>query len=120
MLQEIEAQPTESKSGLSYLLKPIKINSASIITDTQNGVLMLRAPTGTTGSFTVTVTAFDDGTNTPTTRTFTVNVVADTATGAVSNPWASQTPAAPTSIAFQPQSGQGTTTDHLGEQLVNV
>ncbi len=110
VLQEIEAQPVETKSGLSYLLTPIKITSASIITDTQNGVLMLRAPTGVTGSFTVTVTAFDNGTNTPTTQTFTVNVAADTATGAVTNPWAAKTPAAPTSIVFQPQSGQGTAT----------
>ena len=39
-----------------------------------------------------------------------MNVVADTATGAVTNPWASKTPTAPTSIAFQPQSGQGTAT----------
>ena len=69
---------------------------------------MLRAPKGVTGDFTVSVTAYD-GTNTPTTRTFTVDVVADTATGEC-NPWASETPAAPTSIVFQPQSGQGTTT----------
>ena len=110
VLQAIEAEPTETKSGLSYLDTPIEITSASIITDTQNGVLMLRAPTGVTGSYTVTVTAFDDGTNTPTTRTFTVNVVADTATGVTTNPWASYTPTAPTSIQFQPQSGQGTST----------
>ncbi len=110
VLKYIEGQPTESSSGLGYLLTPIKINSASIITDTQNGVLMLKAPTGVTGSFTVTVTAYDNATNTPTTRTFTVNVVADTATGNVANPWASKTPAAPASIAFQPQPGQGTTT----------
>jgi len=110
VLKYIEGQPTESSSGLGYLLTPIKINSASIITDTQNGVLMLKAPTGVTGSFTVTVTAFDNATNTPTTHTFTVNVVADTATGNVANPWASKIPAAPSSIAFQPQSGQGTTT----------
>ena len=35
--------PTENPSGISYLDTPIKITSASIITDTQNGVLMLRA-----------------------------------------------------------------------------
>ncbi len=110
VLKDIEAQPTESSSGFSYLNTPIKINSASIITDTQNGVLMLKAPKGVTGSFTVTVTAYDSTTNTPTTRTFTVNVVADTATGNVVNPWASKTPTAPTSVAFQPQAGQGTST----------
>ena len=44
------------------------------------------------------------------TQTFTVNVAADTATGQVINPWASETPAAPTSVVFQPQSGQGSAT----------
>ncbi|MGO9111394.1 MAG: peptidylprolyl isomerase [Thermoguttaceae bacterium] len=110
VLQALESMSTQSISGIDYLDTPVEINSASIITDTQNGVLMLRAPKGVTGSYTVTVTAFDNGTNTPTTQTFTVNVVADTATGVVTNPWAGKTPAAPTSIAFQPQSGQGTTT----------
>ncbi len=109
VLAALDSMPTESSSGIDYLNTPVKINSASIITDTQNGVLMLRAPTGVTGSFTVTVTAYDGTTNTPTTKTFTVNVVADTATGNTANPWASKTPAAPTSIAFQPQAGQGTT-----------
>jgi autotransporter-associated beta strand protein len=109
VLHALEAEPVETTDGLDYLLNPIKIDSARVISDTQNGVLMLRAPAGVTGSFTVTVTAFDDGTNAPTTRTFTVNVVADTS-GATTNPWASKTPAAPSSIAFQPQSGQGTTT----------
>jgi cyclophilin family peptidyl-prolyl cis-trans isomerase len=106
VLQALDSMPTTANSqGIDYLNSPVKITSASIITDTQNGVLMLRAPKGVTGTFTVTVTAFDDGTNTPTTRTFTVNVVADTATGQTTNPWASDTPTAPTSIAFQP-SGQ--------------
>jgi cyclophilin family peptidyl-prolyl cis-trans isomerase len=109
VLKAIEAMPTESSSGFSYLTTPVKINSATLITDTQNGVLMLKAPKGATGTFTVTVTAFDDGTNTPTTRTFTVTVAADTATSAVANPWASKIPVAPTSVVFQPQPGQGTT-----------
>ncbi len=115
IVQEIQAQPTESSSGFSYLDTPIKITSASLITDTQNGVLMLRAPTSATGTYTETVTA-SDGTNTPATQTFTVTVVPDTS-GGVSNPWASQTPATPASttqgtptIQFQPQSGQGTST----------
>ncbi len=109
VLQALEAMPTQSINGIDYLTTPVEITSASIISDTQNGVLMLTAPKGVTGSYTVTVTAFDNGTNTPTTQTFTVNVVADTATGNVSNPWSAETPAAPTSIAFQPQAGQGTT-----------
>ena len=109
VLAALDSMPTTASNGIDYLNTPVEITSASIVTDTQDGVLMLRAPTGVTGSFTVTVTAFDDGTNTPTTQTFTVNVVADTATGQTTNPWASKTPAAPTAIAFQPQSGQGTT-----------
>src|SRR5262249_14750121 len=108
--KDIEAQPTETSSGFSYLLTPIKINSASIITDTQNGVLMLKAPKGVSGTVNVTVTAFDGTTNTPTTRPFAVTIVADTATGNVANPWASKTPTTPTAVAFQPQSGQGTST----------
>jgi len=106
VLAALDSMATHASNGIDYLNTPVKITSASIITDTQNGVLMLRAPKGATGSYTVTVTAYD-GTNTPTTKTFTVNVVADTS-GAVANPWASQTPSAPTSVAFQP-SGQSTT-----------
>ncbi|MGA2255731.1 MAG: peptidylprolyl isomerase, partial [Thermoguttaceae bacterium] len=108
---EADSSSSETASGSGGdLLTPIKITSATVFTDTQNGVLVLKAPTGAAGSsYTVTVTA-SDGTNTPTTRTFTVNVVSNTATSAVTNPWASKTPAAPTSIAFQPQSGQGTAT----------
>ncbi len=109
VVQALDALPTTDNGGINYLNTPVKITQASIITDTQDGVLMLRAPTGATGSYTVTVTA-SDGTNTPTTQTFTVNVVADTATSNVANPWAADTPTAPTSVAFQPQSGQGTTT----------
>ena len=90
ILPAIQAQPTETTSGFSYLDTPIKITSATVSTDTQNGVLMLRAPTGATGSYTVTATA-TDGTNTAT-QTFTVNVVADTSTGQVTNPWASRSP----------------------------
>ena len=48
---------TDSPGIGSYLDTPVEITSASIITDTQNGVLMLTAPTGVTGSYTVTVTA---------------------------------------------------------------
>ena len=107
--QSLQALPTETSSGFSYLNTPVKINSASIITDTQNGVLMLRAPDGVTGTFTVTVTA-SDGTNTPISQTFTVNVVADPTAGEVANPWAGQTPAAPTGLTFQAQAGKGTST----------
>ena len=107
VLQALDAETTTANSqGIHYLDTPVQITSASVITDTQDGVLMLRAPTGATGTFTVTVTAYD-GTNSPTTQTFTVTVAADT-TGNPTNPWTSNAPAAPTSVQFQPQSGQGT------------
>ncbi len=67
---------------------------------------MLRAPTGASGNYTVDVKAYD-GTNTPVTESFQVTVVADTST-VTANPWASQTPKAPTSITFKPSTGQGT------------
>ena len=103
---------------MHYLDTPVEITSASVVTDTQNGVLMLTAPASATpgSSYQVTVTA-SNGTDTPATQTFTVNVAADTATGNLPNPWALATPLAPASttpgtptIAFQPQSGQGTDT----------
>lgn len=109
VLQALEGMATQNVNGIDYLTTPVEITSANIITDTQNGVLMLRAPTGVTGSFTVTVTA-SDGTNTPTTQTFTVNVVANTSASGVANPWASQTPTAPASVQFLPQLGQGSDT----------
>jgi cyclophilin family peptidyl-prolyl cis-trans isomerase len=115
VLTALDAEPTTANSdGIHYLNTPIKITSASILsdTDTQNGVLMLRAPTTASGSYTVSVTAYD-GTNTPTTQTFTVNVETDTAigtSGVTTNPWASQAPAPPTGVTFQPGAGQGTST----------
>ena len=86
-------------------LTPIQISSATLSTDTQNGVLMLRAPSTASGSYTVTVTAYD-GTDTPATQTFKVNVESNTS-GSVANPWASKTPTTPTGIKFMPASGQG-------------
>ena len=77
---------SEDPNGLGYLQTPVTITSASIFTDTQNGVLELSAPTGVTGTVTVTVTA-SDGTNTPVTQTFTVTIGADS-TSNPANPWA--------------------------------
>ena len=74
--QQIAAMSVNTANN-DFLNTPVTINSASFITDTQNGVLMLRAAPGVTGTFTVTVTA-SDGTNAPVQQTFTVNVVADT------------------------------------------
>ena len=97
----------ETSSGFSYLDTPVKITSATVFTDTQNGVLMLKSPVGATGTATITVTAYD-GTNTPTTQTFTATAATDT--GAVNaNPWAADVPAAPTSIQLSNVSGTAST-----------
>ena len=42
----IEAMPTESTTGDSYLITPVTISTATIFADTQNGVLELRAGGG--------------------------------------------------------------------------
>ncbi len=99
----IAAEPSETSSGFGYLITPLTITSASIITDTQNGVLQLSAPTGVTGTVTVTVTA-SDGTNAPVTQTFTVNIQPDTA-GNPANPFAAVIPAAPSSVTLVPPAG---------------
>ena len=62
-------------------VNPVIITSATIFTDTENGVIMLK-PTGTgTGTATITVTVNDTEGNT-TSQTFTATVVQDTANGA--------------------------------------
>ena len=107
---------TQDTNGLGYLQNPVTISSASIFTDTQNGVLELRAPTGAAGSsVTVTVIA-SDGTNTPTTQTFTVNIVADTPPSGETyptNPFASKIPAAPTALSFLPPNGGSSQSTNL-------
>jgi cyclophilin family peptidyl-prolyl cis-trans isomerase len=106
IVQAIQNLPTESNSGASYLLNPVTITSASVFTDTQNGVLMLTAPSSATGPVTITVTAYD-GTNTPTTQTFTVTPATDSGLQNA-NPWAADVPATPTSIQFVPTTGTST------------
>lgn len=54
------------------------ITDASMVTDTQNGVLRLSVANGVTGSATVTVTATDSVTGETKTRTFALTVSADT------------------------------------------
>ena len=56
------------------------ITSASIYTDTQNGVLQISAPNGTTGTAEVTVTATDGVTGDSASRMFEVTVSPDTNT----------------------------------------
>jgi large repetitive protein len=112
VISTIAAMPnqdsTQDPSGLGYLQTPLTITSASIITDTQKGVLELRAPTGVTGTVAVTVTA-RDGTNAPVTRSFDVTVAADSASNPA-NPFAAKIPTAPTSITYLPPTGTGSQT----------
>ena len=56
----------------------VKMTTVTTFTDTQNGVLRLSAPSGTTGGAEVTVTATDSVTHETTSRTFQVTVSADT------------------------------------------
>jgi large repetitive protein len=94
---------TQDPNGIGYLATPLTITSASIITDTQNGVLELTAPSGVTGTVTITVTA-SNGTSTPTTQTYTLNIQADSSSNRA-NPFASDIPAAPSSVTFVPPAG---------------
>jgi cyclophilin family peptidyl-prolyl cis-trans isomerase len=99
----ITAQPCENSSGYGYLINPLTISSATIFTDTQNGLLQLRAPKGVTGNVTVTVVA-DDGVNAPTTQSFNVTIVSDSFYNPP-NPFAAVIPAAPTDLSYLPPSG---------------
>ncbi|HZN35961.1 MAG TPA: Ig-like domain-containing protein [Pirellulaceae bacterium] len=62
-------------------LSPVVINSISFINDTENGVLMLKAAPGATGSTSVTVTV-TDAQNHSFSRTFQVNLTPDTSNSA--------------------------------------
>lgn len=55
----------------------VRITNADIITDNQNGVLVINAPVGFTGSSTIGVTATGGG-NSQDTKSFSVSVAADT------------------------------------------
>ena len=72
---------TQISSGNNRPDVPVTINSATIFTDTENGIIQL-TPTGTgTGSATITVTVTDSE-GLSTSRTFTATVAQDTANGA--------------------------------------
>lgn len=79
VLAKLNLVPTDANSEPTY---SVTISAAQIITDTQNGVLRLSAPTGATGSATVTVTATDSVTNDTTSQTFNVTIAADTVVNA--------------------------------------
>ncbi len=59
-------------------LTNVVVSNVEVFTDTKNGVLFLKAPEGTTGSATITVTVRDSDGNTAQ-RQFTLSVVADAA-----------------------------------------
>ena len=89
ILNEIENIPVEAQNvkhssststEVSAPINTVTMTSVVTYTDTQNGVLQLSAPNGTTGSATVTVTASDGGSSTPVTQSFQVNVEPDTTT----------------------------------------
>jgi cyclophilin family peptidyl-prolyl cis-trans isomerase len=115
VVSTIAGKPNQSSTS-QYLQDPIVITSASIVADSQTGVLELRAPEGVTGTYTVTVTAYD-GTNTAVTREFTVTIGADSGTPA--NPWESVTPSAPTSVTFLPPTGTSTVVTNLDNSDIN-
>ena len=76
ILQQIRAVPTDSTTN-----KPtnsVVMTHVTSFTDTQNGVLRLSAPNGTTGGSDVTVTATDSVTGEVVSKTFHVTVPADT------------------------------------------
>ena len=108
---------TQDPNGLGYLVTPITITSASIITNNNDGVLQLRVPDGVTGSVTVTVSA-DDGTASPATRSFTVTIQADSSSNPV-NPFDLVTPSRPSSLAFLPSSGTNTQATNHNNSLAD-
>jgi cyclophilin family peptidyl-prolyl cis-trans isomerase len=117
VVQTISAMPDQGDPSIGYLTTPVTINSASIFTDTQNGLLEVRARPGITGTVTVTVTA-SDGTNTPTTRSFTVTIQADAPSNPV-NPFASVIPATPSSVALMPAAGGSSQSTNVDQSGIN-
>ena len=82
ILNAIENVPVHAQSStnteVSAPNNTVTMTSVTISTDTQNGVLQLSAPNGTTGTATVNVTAADSVTGATSTQSFTVTVGADT------------------------------------------
>ncbi len=105
--QAIAAMPdedsTQDPNGVGYLQTPVTITSASIVTDTQNGVLQLSAPAGVSGTVTITVIA-SDGTGSATPQTFVVTIQPDDASNPA-NPFAAVVPSATAKPVFVPSDG---------------
>jgi large repetitive protein len=105
-----EAISNTAVSG-STPTNPVRINTATIFTDTENGIIQLK-PTGSgTGTATITVTVTDTEGNS-TAQSFTVTVVQDTANGA---PFLNDIPTVfttvntPTTITLSSQDKEGDT-----------
>ncbi len=76
--EAISSVPT---NGSNLPTTPVVVSNMDVINDTQNGVLILKAPIGTTGTSTITVTVTDpDGNSSQ--QTFVVTVIADTTNNA--------------------------------------
>ncbi|MGA7702676.1 MAG: peptidylprolyl isomerase [Thermoguttaceae bacterium] len=104
----IAAMPNDpSSQNGEYLLNPVTITSASIITTSQTGMLQISAPAGVTGTVQVTVTA-SDGTDTPVTQSFTVTTAADDPSNPA-NPFSAVIPATPSALSFVPANGGSST-----------
>lgn len=74
--QRLQAVPTDSNDKPLYR---VEITSMTVEIDTENQVLHLSAPAGTTGEATITVTVWDaDPDNQPVTRSFHVTIQPDT------------------------------------------
>lgn len=80
---------------------PVTIQNVEIFTDNENGVLLLKAPQGQTGTTTVSVTA-SDGRGGQINRQFTVTVIADDGANSNSPPFLADIPQIVTT-ANQPQ-----------------
>ena len=95
--------PTTSSSGINYANSPVTIDSASIITDTQDTVLQISEPANFTGSATITVTGVG-GDSTSAQQSFSLSVAApvtSTSTPLALNPIANQTTGANQLVSFQ-------------------
>jgi cyclophilin family peptidyl-prolyl cis-trans isomerase len=109
VVNTIAAMANKPGSSVGYLQTPVSITSASLITDTQNGVLQLSAPKGVTGTVAITVMASDE-TGATVMRTFNVTIAADSSSNPA-NPFSAKIPAAPTSVSFVPPVGSSNATD---------
>ncbi len=98
--------PTTLSSGLDLANTPVTITSASIITDTQNGVVQISEPNSFTGKATITVTGQGSTDGSSAQQSFSVVAASPTSTSATGpplflSPVANQTTTTNTLITFQ-------------------